>query len=219
MAASRAAHGAHMTTTTLKVGGMTCGSCTSSVEAGFKDVDGVGSVSVSLVMERAVITHDAEKVSAQQLQEIVEDRGFDAEVLSSDKPEEALFDADEMEDEDQEETDGQILNSGIYTTTLHVGGMTCGACTSAVEGAFKDVAGIKSFSISLLSERAVIEHDTNIIPPEKLAETIEDTGFDAEVLETKAAETVQSKPKMRRKSQSKKNVTTTVAIEGMTCGA
>ncbi|KAI7278844.1 heavy metal translocatin [Hortaea werneckii] len=219
MAASRAAHGAHMTTTTLKVEGMTCGSCTSSVEAGFKDVDGVGSVSVSLVMERAVITHDAEKISAQQLQEIVEDRGFDAEVLSSDKPEEALFDADEVEDEDQEETDGQILNSGIYTTTLHVGGMTCGACTSAVEGAFKDVAGIKSFSISLLSERAVIEHDTNIIPPEKLAETIEDTGFDAEVLETKAAETVQSKPKMRRKSHSKTNVTTTVAIEGMTCGA
>lgn len=212
-----------MTTTTLKVEGMTCGACTSSVEAGFKDVEGVGSVSVSLVMERAVVTHDAEKIGAQQLREIVEDRGFDGEVLASDKPVEALFDAFDAEDGDEgegvEETDGQILSNGISTTTLHVGGMTCGACTSAVEGAFKDVAGLKSFSISLLSERAVIEHDTSMLPPEKLAEMIEDTGFDAEVVETKAAKPVHSKPKMRRKSQSKTVVTTTVAIEGMTCGA
>lgn len=206
-----------MTTTTLKVEGMTCGACTSSVEAGFKDVEGVGSVSVSLVMERAVITHDAEKISATQIRDIVEDGGFDAEVLISEGPETALFDA--LEEDSEEETNGQILTTGMSTTTLHVGGMTCGACTSAVEGAFKDVAGIKSFNISLLSERAVIEHDPSIIPPEKLAETIEDTGFDAEVLETKAAEPVHSKPKMRRKSNNKQLTTTTVAIEGMTCGA
>ncbi|KAK3632510.1 Cu(2+)-transporting P-type ATPase [Elasticomyces elasticus] len=215
MALSRAA--SHMTTTTLKVSGMTCGACTSSVEAGFNGVDGVGSVSVSLVMERAVIMHDAQKISAEQLAEIVEDRGFDGEVLASDAPveAEALFDVEE-EDEEHEE----VLEIGMSTTTLHVGGMTCGACTSAVEGAFKGVPGVKSFSISLLSERAVIEHDTNLISPEKLAETIEDTGFDAEVLETKAVEQVASTPKSRRrKSITKKLVSTTVAIEGMTCGA
>ncbi|KAK4542790.1 hypothetical protein LTR36_006166 [Oleoguttula mirabilis] len=222
MAPSRAAQlapGAHMTTTTLKVEGMTCGACTSSVEAGFKDVEGVGSVSVSLVMERAVIVHDADKIGAQELREIVEDRGFDGEVLTSDGPEAPLFDAEEEEASEAEETGGQILGAGMTTTTLHVGGMTCGACTSAVEGAFNNVAGIKSFSISLLSERAVIEHDASIIPADKLAETIEDTGFDAEVLESKAAEPIHSKPKRRRKGNSKKLVTTTIAIEGMTCGA
>jgi len=219
---ARPAQGSHWTTTTLKVEGMTCGACTSSVEAGFRDVEGVGNVSISLVMERAVVTHDAEKINAQQLRDIIEDRGFDAEVLSSDRPETPLFDAAEEAEEDVEiegETDGQILESGISATTLHVGGMTCGACTSAVEGAFKDMAGIKSFSISLLSERAVIEHDTHIISPEMLAETIEDTGFDAEILESKAAEPAPGKPKMRRKSNGKNLITTTVAIEGMTCGA
>ena len=224
MAPSRAAQSApspHLTTTTLKVEGMTCGACTSSVEAGFKDVDGVGSVSVSLVMERAVITHEAVKISAQQLRDIVEDRGFDAEVLSSDMPE---VDTVDNEGSEEEEIDEQILGIGISTTTLHVGGMTCGACTSAVEGAFKDVSGIKSFSISLLSERAVIEHDASIIPPGKLAETIEDTGFDAEVLETKAAEPVRSSQPSKRRRQKREHdggqvATTTVAIEGMTCGA
>jgi P-type Cu+ transporter len=190
-----------MTATTVKVGGMTCGACTASVDSGFKDVDGVGSVSVSLVMERAVVMHDAEKISAQQIRDIIEDRGFDAEILSSDGLEAPVDD---------------VADASHYSTEIHVGGMTCGACTSAVEGAFKDVAGIKSFNISLLAERAVIEHDTSVIPPEKLAEIIEDTGFDAEVLETKAVETTQSKATPRQKSNLAR---TTVGIDGMTCGA
>lgn len=214
--------GAHMTTTTLRVEGMTCGACTSSVESGLKDVEGVGSVSVSLVMERAVVTHDADKIGAEQIRDMIDDRGFDATVISSDRPETPLFDIsdeEDVEDDDGEEGEADLLGDGIYATTLHVGGMTCGACTSAVEGAFKGVPGIKSFSISLLSERAVIEHDPNIMSSEKLAETIEDTGFDAEVLETKASESVATKPKRRRKSTGKRFTTTTIAIEGMTCGA
>ena len=214
---AQAAQNLQWTTTTLKVEGMTCGACTSSVESAFKGVDGVGNVSVSLVMERAVVSHVADKISAQEIRDMIEDRGFDAEVLSSDRPDDVLFDVGADEEEGGEEE--QSVGAGFSTTTLHVGGMTCGACTSAVEGAFKDVTGIKSFSISLLSERAVIEHDTSIISPEKLAETIEDTGFDAEILETKSSQPAGAKPRPRRKSMHKKLMTTTVAIEGMTCGA
>jgi Cu+-exporting ATPase len=205
---------AHMATTTLKVEGMTCGACTSAIETGFQGVDGVGNVSVSLVMERAVVHHDPNTISADQVKEIIEDRGFDAEVLSSDIPMDAQVAEDhflsDSEDEDVEAA------QGISTTTLSVGGMTCGACTSAVEGAFKDVAGIKSFSISLLSERAVIEHDTSEISSEQLAETIEDVGFDAKVLDTVANAPAQKKSRSNKKS---KTLTTTVAVEGMTCGA
>lgn len=213
-----------MTTTTLKVEGMTCGACTSAVEAGFKDVVGVGSVSVSLVMERAVVMHDASIISAQEVKEIIEDRGFDAEVLSSDAPEPAAETDANGSSEDEEEVEEEDLlgenESGMRTTTVSVGGMTCGACTSAVESAFKDVTGIKSFSISLLAERAVLEHDPNIISAEKVVETIEDTGFDAEVIESKASQTAPVKRKRRRNG--KKNdllYTMTIAIEGMTCGA
>jgi P-type Cu+ transporter len=203
---------AHMATTTLKVEGMTCGACTSSIETGFQGVDGVGNVSVSLVMERAVVQHDPKTISAAQVKEIIEDRGFDAEVLSSDMPlaGQSVEDSFLGDEEDAE--------SGIATTTLSVGGMTCGACTSAVEGAFKDVAGIKHFSISLLSERAVIEHDTNVISPATLAETIEDVGFDAKVLETVAVTTARN-GRAQGGSNSPKTLTTTVSIEGMTCGA
>ncbi|KAK4626788.1 Copper-transporting ATPase 1 [Fulvia fulva] len=218
MPSSKVAPGAHMTTTTLRVDGMTCGACTSAVESAFQDVQGVGSVSVSLVMERAVVTHDAEQIKAEQIRDMIDDRGFDAEVIASDMPEPPIFDASE-DDALLDDDEVEILGSGMSMTTIHVGGMTCGACTSAVEGAFKNVAGVKTFNISLLSERAVIEHDASIISPETLAETIEDTGFDAEIVETKVAEPATAKRKQRRKSVSKKLMTTTVAIEGMTCGA
>jgi Cu+-exporting ATPase len=202
-----------MATTTLKVEGMTCGACTSAIESGFHGADGVGNVSVSLVMERAVIQHDPETISAEQIKEIIEDRGFDAHVLSTDLPSTQTTEDNFLSDSEDED---DVLANKIATTTLSVGGMTCGACTSAIEGAFKDVAGIKSFTISLFSERAVIEHDTILISPDSLAETIEDTGFDAEVMDTVAATVA---PKKIKGSKTQKALTTIVSVEGMTCGA
>ncbi|CZR55189.1 related to P-type ATPase [Phialocephala subalpina] len=208
---------AHMATTTLKVGGMTCGACTSAVEAGFKGVDGVGNVSVSLVMERAVVVHDPQRITAEKIQEIIEDRGFDAEVLATDLPSPMfarngyLYD----EDEDGEEEDVPATT----TTTLAVEGMTCGACTSAIEGGFTGVAGVKHFSISLLSERAVVEHDASILTAEQIAEIVEDRGFGATIVESNVSAPANPKPRRGSTARREKVATTTVAIEGMTCGA
>ncbi|RAL61014.1 hypothetical protein DID88_010110 [Monilinia fructigena] len=189
---------AHMATTTVKVGGMTCGACTSAVESGFKGVDGIGNVSVSLVMERAVILHDPQKISAEKIQEIIEDRGFDAEVLATDLPSPTfdrngrLYDASDVSDDEDTE------DAPITTTTLTVEGMTYVTCTTAMEEAFKDVPGVKTFveggfkdldglvqfNVSLLAERAVVIHDPSKLPAEKIAEIIEDRGFDAKIIST-----------------------------------
>ncbi|TLS22624.1 uncharacterized protein PpBr36_05597 [Pyricularia pennisetigena] len=206
----------HMATTTLRVGGMTCGACTSAVESGFKGVDGVGNVSVSLVMERAVIMHDPQRISAEQIQEIIEDRGFDAEVLATDlpspNPNQTEFDSD-FDDTDNDHS------STLVVTTVAVEGMTCGACTSAIEAGFKDVSGVINFNISLMSERAVIEHDRSLLSVETIAEMIEDRGFGATIVDSK--EKTQPARVRRSSSRSRKptSATTTVAIDGMTCGA
>ncbi|RKU48458.1 hypothetical protein DL546_002442 [Coniochaeta pulveracea] len=202
---------AHMATTTLRIGGMTCGACTSAVEAGFKGVDGVGTVSVSLVMERAVILHDPQRITADEIAEIIEDRGFEAEVLATDLPSPRISRTfDEYKVEEQK--------PATVITTVGIEGMTCGACTSAVEGGFKNVAGVKHFSISLLAERAVIEHDPTLLTPEQIVEIIDDRGFDATIIATK--DTAQESNVATEKSTAQPTAaTTTVAIEGMTCGA
>jgi P-type Cu+ transporter len=198
---------AHMATTTVKVDGMTCGACTSAVESGFKGVNGAGAVSVSLVMGRAVVNHDPTKLSAEKVAEIIEDRGFDAEVLSTNMPNANVTPL------------GPSTAIPITTTTLSVEGMTCGACTSAVEGGFKDVAGIKSMSISLLSERCVVEHDASIISPDQVAEIIEDRGFGATIIESKTAASQGNSGFAVQETQVNDLAATTVSIEGMTCGA
>lgn len=206
-----------MATTTLRVDGMTCGACSSAIESGFKDVDGAGKVSVSLIMGRAVVQHNPEKLSPDAVKAIIEDRGFDAEVISTDIP------LSSVERDKMDISGSQVSETpGLSTTTLAVEGMTCGACTSAVEGGFKGVTGVKSMSISLLSERAVVEHDPSILSPEQIAEIIEDRGFGATVLNTQRS-SPQSPPlsKSGESLAQKQNglMNTTVAIEGMTCGA
>lgn len=196
---------------------MTCGACTSAVESAFKDVDGAGDVSVSLVMERAVVQHDPQKLSPEKVQELIEDRGFGAEVLATDTP--VIPQREELSSAGTSATGADT--ACLSTTTLAVEGMTCGACTSAVEGGFRNVPGIKSMSVSLLSERAVVEHDSSIVTPEAIAEIIEDRGFGAEVLETQSLPPT-SNPRAGHQTSNHSQVdltTTTVAIEGMTCGA
>ncbi|KAL1984084.1 hypothetical protein VTN96DRAFT_9584 [Rasamsonia emersonii] len=197
---------AHMATTTLKVDGMTCGACTSAVEGAFNGVEGAGSVSVSLVMGRAVVHHDPVALPPEKVAEIIEDRGFDAQVLSTDMPSAS-----------SEEAGLEGTRSQISTTTLAVEGMTCGACTSAVEGGLKDLPGVKSVSVSLLSERAVVEHNASLVTPAQIAEAIEDRGFGATVLDTKTPES--SAVASDTAGNKAQLMSTTVSVEGMTCGA
>lgn len=164
------------TTTTLAVEGMTCGACTSAVEGGFKDVPGVKHFSISLLSERAVIEHDASLLSAEKIAEIIEDRGFGATIVESSiaAPVHSL--------RSRRASTGK--KDKVATTTVAVGGMTCGACTSAVEGGFQNLDGLIQFNISLLAERAVVVHDPSKLMSEKIAEIIEDRGFDAKILST-----------------------------------
>jgi Cu+-exporting ATPase len=162
-------------------------------------------------MERAVVMHDPQRISAEQIRDIIEDRGFEAEVLSTDIP--TPMATPKHAPMIYHEDDGPTTT----VTTIAIEGMTCGACTSAVEGGFADVSGVKHFSISLLSERAVIEHDAALLPAEKIVEIIEDRGFGATLIDSEEAKArndaisgYELKPSM---------ATTTVAIEGMTCGA
>lgn len=190
-------------TTTLCVEGMTCSACTSAVESAFQGVEGAGEVSVSLVMNRAVVRHDPQVLPASKIVELIQDRGFDATVQSTEMPTE------------REVPDGAPR---ISTTTIAIEGMTCGACTSAVESGLKEVAGVRSVNVSLLSERAVVEHDANQATPAQLASAIEDRGFGATVLDTVSPESSSSNDD-HSAGKKPQLLFTTVAVEGMTCGA
>ncbi|KAG2433084.1 hypothetical protein HYH02_012788 [Chlamydomonas schloesseri] len=61
---------------------------------------------------------------------------------------------------------------------LSVKGMTCAACSKAVEGALSSVAGVKRVSVALLQESAEVVYDEAAVGPEALVGAVEDAGFE-----------------------------------------
>lgn len=168
-----------MAKTTLRVDGMTCASCESAVKGAFKNLDGAGSVEAYFNLARAVVEHDAQLLPPESVRETIEDTGFDAEVLSTEP-------SHTIHDELKKDAEGSA-GSQLSITTLKVEGMTCGACESGIRGGFKDIPGLITMSISFLTGRADFEHDPSVLSPEAIAEIIEDRGFDATIVETKAS--------------------------------
>ncbi|KMU89477.1 copper-transporting ATPase 2 [Coccidioides immitis H538.4] len=108
--------------------------------------------------------------------EIIEDRGFEATVANLESPSATIGISTTSNEPSSKDQSAQI------NTTIAIEGMTCGACTSAVENALKDQPGLLSFNISLLAERGVVLHEPSVLPASKVVELIEDAGFDARVL-------------------------------------
>ena len=67
-----------METVELKIEGMTCGGCVSSVTRTLQGVQGVQQVEVSLAEARARVTYDPAKTGPVEMKRAVERAGFEA---------------------------------------------------------------------------------------------------------------------------------------------
>ncbi|KAF8141548.1 copper P-type ATPase CtaA [Boletus edulis] len=65
-------------TVTLRIYGMTCSSCTSTVENGLRDVPGINGVAVSLATETAKIDFEPGVIGPREMVDRIEEMGFDA---------------------------------------------------------------------------------------------------------------------------------------------
>ena len=65
--------------------------------------------------------------------------------------------------------------------TLRVEGMTCGGCVAAVKVQLKKTEGVTAYAVSLEKGEAEVSYDPAKTTPEKIAESISKTGFNASV--------------------------------------
>ncbi|CCH46291.1 Cu2+-exporting ATPase [Wickerhamomyces ciferrii] len=151
--------------TKLSVQGMTCGACTSAITSIIEPKAGVLKFDISLVTEEAVVKHN-DSITPEQLKEAIDDAGFDAEIL-----------------ETIELTKSLSKPTDLVETIVSIKGMTCGACTSSITNVLNDIEGVVSADVSLVTEEAKIKHFQSI-NPQLFKETIDDCGFDAEIIET-----------------------------------
>ncbi|KAJ3342178.1 hypothetical protein HDU93_002968 [Gonapodya sp. JEL0774] len=150
----------------LRVGGMTCGSCVSSVAKALKDGNGVGEVSVALLTEKAQVTYNPSIITPAQLIDLIECAGFDAEAISISL------------------ADPPIIPSTTRSANcvLSIQGMTCASCVGAVTKGLKSREGVSDAKVALLAERAQIDYDPSFVTPTDLVSLVRSLGFDASII-------------------------------------
>lgn len=163
----------------LSVFGMAKSACASTVELGLKNLPGVMSAKVSLLTETADVRFDESRIGLERLLGAVEEMGFAATLR-----------------------DERATTSARNHVKLHVTGMTCSACSGAVEAALQGVPGVSRVAVSVTTGSAMveIEHGCTVLPATLITE-VEDAGFDAEEIK----EVEESRIRL--------------LIEGMTCSA
>ncbi|PRP88031.1 hypothetical protein PROFUN_04459 [Planoprotostelium fungivorum] len=138
----------------LSVGGMTCGACVATIENYVGCQDGVISVSVALLSEKAEVYYDYNITEEEKVREAIEDVGFQAKIL------------------EQKQTKGDVVN-------LSIGGMTCASCVSIIENVVGSHTGVKEISVNLTTNSAKVLYDSDLTGPRSIISAIEDVGFTA----------------------------------------
>ncbi len=60
-------------------------------------------------------------------------------------------------------------------TTLHVEGMTCGACATALKQVLKKTDGVRDARVSYEEKSAIVTYDPAKVTPEKIVRAISET--------------------------------------------
>jgi len=75
--------------------------------------------------------------------------------------------------------------------SINVGGMTCSACSSAIDRALRKKKGIESVAVNLATNKANVEYDDESISLAEIEKTIEQTGY--EVIKKNQEKTLEDK--------------------------
>lgn len=179
--------------TRITVEGMTCQSCVRNIESNIKTKPGVDEIRVSLADKEAFIIYNPDHTNPEVLREAIDDMGFDASF-----PRQSSVDKefDRLAERSSTRSGGPESECEIS-----IKGMTCKSCVRNIESNIKDKSGIISISVSLEKENGMVKYNKLVTTPERIADMIDDMGFEAEVAGDTGSDTK----------------TVTVNIRGMTC--
>lgn len=113
-----------MDTTTLKLRGMSCASCATSIESAIRAVPGVSDSSVNFGVEQATVTYDPQKIDIEGIQRAVEEAGYSAfplqpEMVTGDEDAERVARSRESRDLQR-----KVVTGGVISILLVLGSLS-----------------------------------------------------------------------------------------------
>mmetsp|Transcript_36426 Transcript_36426/g.74151 ORF Transcript_36426/g.74151 Transcript_36426/m.74151 type:complete len:1216 (+) Transcript_36426:79-3726(+) len=167
---------------TLSIDGMTCSSCSSSVESAIRNVEGVTSVSVDIINGTATVEYDSKVLSdVSEMVGTVSDTGFGAELLTVRRASSG-----------GSERIPAASATAAATTTRRTAryaleGLTCATCVESVRNAVlgirQDSIDAASVVVTLLPDPILaVDFDSAKLTEDDIAEVVESVGFGATLL-------------------------------------
>lgn len=168
----------------LRIEGMTCQSCVTSIEGKIKKLHGVAKIKVSLSNQEAVIAYHPYIIQPEELRSHISNLGYDCTIKSKSAPLKlGVLDVRNLQSADPRETPvslgKEVLHplvankSSTATVTVHIEGMHCKSCVRNIEGNISSLPGIQSIEASLEHKCAVVQYSPNLITLSALQQAIE----------------------------------------------
>ena len=137
-----------MTEKSYIITGMTCAACAAAVKRIVSRLDGVISADVNIATEKLELSYDEGKLGFGDIKKAVEDAGYG------------------------------ILEPQVFKKVeLLIEGMSCAACSAAVERVTKRLSGVQSAQVNLTTNRGIFEYDPSEVKLLEIKAAIEDAGY------------------------------------------
>ncbi|OBS65087.1 hypothetical protein A6R68_06364, partial [Neotoma lepida] len=162
----------------MKVEGMTCHSCTSTIEGKVGKLQGVQRIKVSLDNQEATIVYQPHLITAEEIKKQIEAVGFPAFIKKQPKYLKlGAIDVERLKNTPVKSPEGSQQKSPSYpsdsTATFIIEGMHCKSCVSNIESALSTLQYVSSIVVSLENRSAIVKYNASSVTPEMLRKAIE----------------------------------------------
>ncbi|XP_068264454.1 copper-transporting ATPase 1 isoform X2 [Nyctibius grandis] len=219
----------------LKVEGMTCHSCTSTIEGKIGKLQGIQRIKVSLDNQEAVVVYQPHLITAEVVKHQIEAAGFTASFKKQPRP--LKLSAIDLERLKNTQTKGAETalkeNSNLNdtkTVVFRIDGMHCSSCVLNIQSTVSALPSVTSVVVSLEKKSAIVNYNPNLISIDVLRKAIEavspetfkvslpDEYENVALFSTLASPLKSPHPALKGVSQPLTQVVV-INIEGMTCNS
>lgn len=132
----------------IAIEGMSCTACASAIEKGVGKLEGVRLATVNYATEKLSVEYDDALVDFEQIASKIDKLGYKA----------------------------QAEASNLQQVSIPIEGMTCSACSAAVEKAIKKL-DVASVNVNLSTEKAFVEYDPTTLRLSQIKQAITKAGY------------------------------------------
>lgn len=160
----------------MRIEGMVCLSCTTTIEGKIGKLKGVEKIKVSLESQEAAVVYLPYIITVDEIVKQIEVAGFKATVKS--KPRQLKLSASEVErllsaPKQTEEKLSEPPAQSTITTLFQVTGMHCNSCVVNIQDNISKLPAVSSVVVSLENRQASIQHNPKQVSVAELQKAIE----------------------------------------------